>query len=132
MINMVVIVENNGYLDLEMPVYMSEEQLEKFLRIIRMAFGDVAISSVEEPSGHKISGGSAEKWTVEELKLLFSDMSVEKIAKKINRSPMSVRMKIGAFKPEFYFWAAKKKKVIDEKNLQRLIKEFLKEKYGGK
>ena len=58
---MVVIVENNDYLDLEMPVYMSEEQLEKFLYLIRREFGDVAVSKVEEPSGHKISGGTAEK-----------------------------------------------------------------------
>ena len=132
MVGMVVIIENNGYIDLEMPVYMSDEQRRKFIYLIKMVFGEVEVIEVEEPPGHKIEGKTTGKWTVEELKLLFSSMSEDEIAEKINRSIMSVRMKIGTFKPEFYYWASKKKKVINKKTLDSLIKEFLKEKYGEK
>jgi len=129
---MVVIVHNDNYLDLEMPVYMTEKQLHKFIHLLQKLFGDVEVIEVEEPPGQKFKAGEMRKWSVDELALLFSSLGEEEIAERTNRSVMSVVMKIGSFKPEFYCWASKTKKVVDENNLRYLIREFLTYKEGGK
>lgn len=123
---MKILVYDSGYIDIEAPIYMSDEQREKFIEFFEKMFpNDVEVVEKEEKSkefGEREINLKA--WTIDEYELLLSPNSNEDLAFKMDRTEMSVKMQRGYFVPTFLAWLKKKGYSKPNKNL---IKEFLKE-----
>lgn len=124
---MVKIAIIGDYADFGAPVNMNEKQREKFVSFMQSMFGD----SVETEEVEEITRGYGEreveikKWDVDDYCALFNPEDNETVARKTNRTEMSVRMRRGEFIPEFMIWLKKKGYALPPQ--RKHIKEFLEE-----
>ena len=120
------ILEYNDYLDLEAPVFMSNEQKEKFITFFKNLFPEINIKQAKEQT--KEIGEreiKPQRWSLEEYAMLLSPKDNDLLASKTKRTRMSILMQRGSFVPEFLCWI--KKKGIDYTTSPEVIKEFLTE-----
>ncbi len=114
------------HIDLEAPIQMTEEQLEKFIDFFEKLFSDVEINEVMEPDREPPGSGERIPWTVDHYMALLKPGNNEEIAMEIGRSDMSVRMQRGSFVPEFISWM--NKKGYSAPYTKKMINEYLEEK----
>jgi len=124
---MKIIVSNTGYVDLEAPIQMTEDQQEDFIKFFNNMFpGEVEVFDSLEKSRTFVAGDNEPKvWSIDEYVLLLGPKSNEELAKQLDRTTMGVKMKRGHFVPDFWVWMKKKgySSPIDSK----MVKEYLKE-----
>jgi len=120
------IIYKNGFFDLAAPVYMSDNQKEKFLDFMKKNFDDVEVFNREEASRPGPHGGERRKWTEDDIAVLLAGGSISEKAQKLGRSEMSVIMRSGSVVPDIIKWLKQK----GEKNFppsKKLIREYMKE-----
>jgi hypothetical protein len=122
---MKLIVKNQS-IDFEAPVYMSEDQRDKFIDFIKKTFENVEVREVQEESRPGPHGGTPRKWTAEDIAVLLEGSSIKKKAEKLDRSEMSVIMRTGSIVPEITKWM-KKKGCVEYPPAKEIIEEFMKE-----
>lgn len=104
-----IIQRENEFVDLEAPIDLTEEQREELVEFLE-GYG-VEVKEVKELSKKmNEKEGSTRTWTVDERLLLFTDMTIEEIAKKIDRSDVSVGMQQEQFCYDYEEYAHKKGK----------------------
>jgi hypothetical protein len=115
-------------IDLEAPVYMSEEQRRKFIKFMQGLLPDIKVEKVREKEKPG-PGGRPKPWTKDELELLLKTDDNETLARKLRRNEMSIRMRRAQLQPEFFGWANRNGHVIPVENKKResLIRKFLAE-----
>ena len=122
---MKVLLYEDGFVDFEAPIFMSESQKEKFNKFMKEMFPDIKFGNVLEKiktMGERET--SVKKWTAEEISSLFGGLSNEELSIKMKRSLMSVRMARGSKIAEISAWAKKKGKKIpmDIKSIEEFLK----------
>ncbi|MEM4729027.1 MAG: hypothetical protein QXH42_04615 [Thermoplasmata archaeon] len=128
---MKIYIGNNGNVDFDAPVKMTDEQYQNFLSMVRELFSVVVPVDVdghrEERLGDKIFG---RPWDLEEYVLLFDAVNVMKVCEALGRTPMSVVIRRGEFIPDFIRYT--KNKGVDifahPDKILELVKEYLDEK----
>ena len=108
------------------PVFMGDEQRERFIDFMRKTFGDIEVLEVEEASRPGPHGGEQRKWSVDDIAMLMSGGSIEEKANKLNRSEMSVIMRTGSVVPDIAKWM-KKKGYMKFPPAKEIVEEFMKE-----
>jgi len=105
---MKVFVNNNGLVDFETPIFMTDEQFQTFSEGMNNVFGNITIHKIEELE--KTMGDierHPKEWKPEELVHLLSDKSHEEVAKTLGREYFSVKSKRGVWILPFKNWAEK-------------------------
>jgi hypothetical protein len=126
-----ILIGDKGYVDLKEPIKMSREQKEEFIKLLKSIFSPSVVK--EEPSKTFRKWRIGEKkmypreWIEEEYDILLSGETHDEIASKIGRSPMSVFIKDGEWRPKLIRWCEQKNKNLLTGNRLQIIKEFLKE-----
>jgi len=123
-----ITISANGEVDFKAPVYMSNEQYERFCEFMVGFVRDVEREEVKEKKRvvvHKV--GKSKKWTPHERLLLLSSDSNKALESKLGRSGMSVIQQRGSFLSEYLAWAKKRGHAIKKDDLN-MRKKFLKEK----
>jgi hypothetical protein len=119
-----------GKIDLENPVYMEEDQFEKFISFLRNLLREnIEIKNVNEKERfiNPDTKRHPKKWDPAELILLLdSKVKDNELIKKLGRSQMSIGMQRAQFIPEFISWA-KSKGFEANKITRTIIKQFLEE-----
>jgi hypothetical protein len=123
------VLVNENWIDLESPIYMSEDQRARFIGFLRENFGEVGIIEVEEAT--KEFGPREvvmKEWTETDLLELLSSKENEVLAKEMDRTIMSIKMKRGSFVPNFWKWMKENGRTspIDLK----MVRDFMREVYG--
>jgi hypothetical protein len=88
-----ILLNPDGYVDLEAPIYMEEDYQKKFIDFFQKMFpGEVQIEKVEETE--RVFGdrqpSKDHRWTPEDFSLLLSDLDNSEIAKKLKISDMTM------------------------------------------
>ncbi|MEM5803241.1 MAG: hypothetical protein QW350_00705 [Candidatus Aenigmatarchaeota archaeon] len=126
-----ILIGDKGYIDFEKPVRMNEKQKDDFINLLKNIFSPTVII-IEEIRGFRNWRIGEKKsypreWTAEEYEILLNGDSHEEIAKKLGRSPMSVLIRDGVWRPKLLRWCQQKNKNLLTENNLEIIKEFLKE-----
>lgn len=115
------------YIDIEAPIYMSEQNLKKFIKGMKVIFGDrISVNKIIE---NKKEMGEVERQAIrfsEEDHLILgnAELSNAEVAKRLGKSLFAVQMKRGPFLMELQEWADKKdKNKITEKDIQEFLSE---------
>lgn len=112
------------YADFEAPVYMTDNQLDKFILFLENMYGTkIQTKDIIEKSREPIEHEDQKKWTPYEILALFGSEDNISLARKLNRKEMSVRMKRGIFMADFVSWARKKGYALPP--TKKMIQEFL-------
>lgn len=121
-----LLLHGDRCIDFEAPVYMSEQQRERFIKFMQKLVPGIKVAYVQEKE-RKPPRGEPKPWTKHELGLLLRTDDNETLMKKLGRSSMSIRLQRGELQPEFFKWAKKEGHVIPIDNRERepLIKKFL-------
>lgn len=116
-------------IDLGAPVYMSDQQRERFIEFMQRLLPSIKVENIQEKEKPGPGGGKARTWTKDELELLLKTDDNETLARKLERPEMSVMMKRAELQPEFFGWAQRNGYVIPAENTTRepLIRKFLEE-----
>ena len=124
---MKIIVSKSGYVDLEAPIQMSDEQREDFIIFFNNMFpGEIEVLDSNEKSRTFVAGDREPKvWTIDEYVLLLGPKSNKELAKLLDRTPMGVKMKRGHFVPDFWVWIKEKgySSPVDKKMVNEYFKE---------
>ena len=119
------ILTKNQFVDFEAPIYMSENQREKFLERMTKLFGDrMGVDNIVE---NKKEMGRVKrhfkKFTEEDSIILANpDLSNEELAGKTGKTQFAIQMKRGPFLMELQEWALKKgKSKITEKDIEEFL-----------
>jgi len=125
---MKILTYESGYVDLEAPIQMTEEQREKFIEFFKKTFpGNVETYEKKEKTKNLGERDvDQKKWTVDNLELLLSPSSNSDLAAKMDRTEMGVKMQRGHFVPGFLVWLKKKGYSLPAN--KKLIKEYMNEK----
>jgi len=124
------ILIGDKYVDFEAPIFMTDEQREKFVDGIKKIFGDVQIKNVEEqivemlkPSGTIIDWKNPKNL----FPLTMGNLNEEEIADKLGidrKHIFAIQLKRASFISEIYDWATKKGITqITEKDIEEFLKE---------
>lgn len=124
-----ILIIRNGFIDLGNPVYMREEKREKFIYEMKKIFGyvDVETIGVEEVTPPGPGGGTPHRWDPKELVKLFHGRSIKELVSELERSDMSVGMKLVTFVPPITKW-------MEENNIkifpptEEIIEQYMREK----
>jgi len=120
------ITYRNGFFDFAAPVFMSEKQKDKFITFMKEVFDNIDVREVQEKTRPGPQGGEQRKWTVDDICVLLDDSSIEKKAEILDRSEMSIIMRIGSIIPKITKWM-KKKGYVEYPPAKKLVEEFMKE-----
>ena len=124
---MKILVNRQGYVDLEAPIWMTEKNKKKFIDFFKDLFDkEMVVEEVEEKA--KEMGErevTIKKWVVEDYSLLLGPKTNSELANEMERTEMSVKMQRGHFVPEFLVWLKKKGYAFTKD--KKIIKEFLEE-----
>ena len=119
-----------NHVDLEGPIQMQEDQLEKFINFLKYLLDQkIEIQKVKEKERFGMhSEKKQKKWTFDELFMLLDpNLDNLELTKKLDRSSMSVSMERSGFVTSFISWA-KSKGYNSTKITKTLVEEFMKEK----
>ncbi len=119
-----------NHVDLEGPIQMQEDQLEKFINFLKYLLDQkIEIQKVKEKERFGMhSEKKQKKWTFDELFMLLDpNLDNLDLTKKLDRSSMSVSMERSGFVTSFISWA-KSKGYNSTKITKTLVEEFMKEK----
>lgn len=124
---MKILIHKSGYIDLEAPIQMTEEQQEKFREFFKKMFSDNIEICQREEMTKKFRAREVhqKKWTIDEYALLLTPHTNADLATKMNRTEMGIIMRRGDFVFNFYAWMQKKGYL---KYSKALIKEYVEEK----
>jgi len=116
-------------IDFGAPVYMSDQQRERFIKFMQRLLPNIKIENVREIDKPGPGGGKARTWTKDELELLLKTDDNETLEGKLGRPELSIGMKRAELQPEFFGWAERNGYVIPAENTKRepLIRNFLEE-----
>lgn len=124
---MKLFINSTGHIDFEAPIYMNDQQRDRFIAGIKKIFGDVEIEAIEEQIIERVGTHKSKKWATDELFLLTTSLSNEEIAAKTGREVFGVQQKRGSFLVVIQTWArAKGKSGITGKDIAQFIKETIK------
>ena len=123
--NMRIMTTSNGYVDLEAPIQMTENQRRRFIEFFQQMFPeDVNVQDKEEKKGHAPGGGKgAKRWQIDEYAELLGPKTNEELANELDRSVMGVKMHRGFFVSNFRGWLKSKGLAIQVDH--ELIAEYL-------
>lgn len=127
---MKVLQDENGRVDFDTPVDVTDKQKNKFIEFFKENFENVEVEDTKEPDRDVDSDGdnNQKSWTVKDRKVLLKTNSNEEAAEQLDRSKMSVQMKRGSFQPEFLQWAKDQGYAKPLENLSEdMIEDFLEE-----
>lgn len=127
---MKVLQDENGRVDFDAPVDVTDKQKNKFIEFFKENFENVEVEDTKEPDRDVDSDGdnNQKSWTVKDRKVLLKTNSNEEAAEQLDRSKMSVQMKRGSFQPEFLQWAKDQGYAKPLENLSEdMIEDFLEE-----
>lgn len=130
---MKILYSKDNKVDFENPVYMEEDQLNKFKGFLRNLLNEtIEVKEVKEKERViSVDDRHPKKWNEEELILLLDPgVNENELVKKLGRSSMSISMQRAQFIPSFIAWA-KSKGFDASKITQTIIKQFLEEKDGS-
>ena len=123
------VLTNGNRVDFEAPIQMQEDQLEKFVKFLGYLLNEeIEIREVKEKErfGNR-SEKKQKKWTFDELLMLLNpNLDNSELAKKLDRSVMSISMERSDFVTSFISWA-KSKGYNPEKITRTLVQEFMEE-----
>lgn len=125
------IFASKTHTDLEAPIQMTEIQLEKFIECMQKMFPYIGVDyGIREAS--KVMPDYRDrphiKWSIDDYLTLLEPKSNEEIEEKLGRTEMSVKMKRGAFVPDFYSWMSSMGYISPI--TKEMVEEFLEEKGG--
>ena len=120
------LVIKNGFFDLGDPVYMDEEKRERFIQEMKDISGELEIINVEEIVPPGPGGGDQHKWGPGDLVKLFHGMTLKELVTELNRTDMSVGMKMVKFVPEVTKWM-KENGITQFPPTEELIERYIRE-----
>jgi hypothetical protein len=122
------IFASKTHIDLEAPIQMTKMQQEKFIEFLQKMFPDISVV-YDFLEASKTMPDDMERthiaWTIDDYLTLLEPKSNEDIEEKLGRTEMSVKMKRGAFVPDFYSWMSSKG--YTPPMTKEIVEEFLKE-----
>lgn len=122
-----LLVSGNGLVDLRSPISVTEKQKVAIFDFFKRNFSNFEVIEIVEPQkSFESVGNEKKKWSLDDYAILLEHLDEDTIARKIGRSAMSVRMKLGEFVPEFNKWL-KQKNLANQKNKEN-VKRFLEDK----
>lgn len=115
-------------IDLEAPVYMSEQQRKKFIKFMQGLLPSIKIKNVREKEKPG-PGGRGKPWTKDELELLLKTDDNKTLVRKLGRKEMSIGMGRAELQPKFFGWAERNGYVIPAEDTKResLVRKFFAE-----
>lgn len=125
------IFASKTHIDLEAPIQMIEIQQEKFIEFMQQMFPEISVvydyweASKAMPDDMERTNI---KWTIDDYLTLLEPKSNEEIEEKLGRTEMSVKMKRGAFVPDFYSWMSSKG--YTSTITKEILEEFFEERGG--
>lgn len=128
---MKIIVDKQGCVDFEYPIYVTDTQRSKIIAFMEELFpGNVKTRNIQEVTrpGFKQSNEPM-KWTSKDFLQLLSPDDMDTVAKSLNRSSMSIQMMRGQFLPAYMKWL-KKMGYRSIRHDERLLQEFLESMWG--
>jgi hypothetical protein len=103
---MEVLTSKDNRVDLESPIFMTDEQFKLFADGLNDIFGEVEVHEVEELDKNMPDIDRTPKaWKPKELVHLLSDKSHEEVAGILGRKPFSIKSKRGVWIGPFMNWA---------------------------
>jgi hypothetical protein len=128
---MEILINENGYVDLKAPIYMTEEQRKCFIEGMKKIFTDVQVIDVEEQIVEmpKREAKPVVDWkNPKNLYLLTKGLTNEEIARELGVSDehiFAIQLKRAEFVPKIQQWARKKGITqITEKDVEEFLKEM--------
>jgi len=119
------ILINSEDVDFEYPVYMSDEQREKFIAFMQSLFPEIKVVETPEPERPGPKHNKSKKWSLDEYReVLLNPGNVEELVSKLGRSKEGIGMQIIAIVPKFNSWCRKKGY---SKKTNETVEEFIKE-----
>lgn len=106
---MKILLYASGFVDLEAPINMTQEQFDVFSDFFNENFPNVEFVPKKEAVKKFGSKESEHKeWTLDDYLLLLEPVSNEILSPRMGRTDMSIRMKRGEFVPDFFAWMKEK------------------------
>jgi len=126
------IFASKTHIDLEAPIKMTEIQQEKFIKFMQKMFPDISVVydiwEASKVMPDDIIRPPPIEWTIDDYLTLLEPKSNEEIEEKLGRTEMSVKMKRGAFVPDFYSWMSSKG--YTSAITKKIVEEFFEERGG--
>jgi hypothetical protein len=120
------IIIRDGFIDLADPVYMDHEKRERFLDEMRDIFGDIETVDTIEIVPPGPGGGDQQKWKSKDLVELFQGKSIAELEVGLDRTSMSIGMKLVKFVPAVTKWM-KKNGITTYPPTEEIIDQYLHE-----
>jgi|YelNatPaOPRAMG01_1025707.scaffolds.fasta_scaffold15494_10 DNA-directed RNA polymerase specialized sigma subunit len=127
---MKILINKNGYVDFEAPIYMTDKQREYFINGMKKIFKDIQIKHIieqikEMPERETVA---IVDWkNPKNLLLLTKGLTEEEIADKLGigrEHTFAIRLKSADFLLPFYNWARKKGLTqITEKDIEEFLQK---------
>jgi len=124
---MIIKYNSDGRIDFEAPIYMTEEQREKFIQGMKKIFGiRIKIENIIENKKEikKRKGEGKRKYDIKQLSHFAKEINNKDIANIIGKTEFAVQMKRGVYLKEYMEWARKKRlSKLDEESEEAFFKE---------
>jgi len=99
-----ILIYESGYVDLEAPIYMTQAQFEIFKKFFEENFHVDYIEKIEATRKSGTRNGDFKEWTLEDYLALLEPIDNLRLAAKMDRTEMGIRMKRGQFVFDFLAW----------------------------
>lgn len=123
---MKVFIKGN-LVDLEAPIYATEQQRDKIIKFFKSTFPDIRLKEVTEPDRvfEEREAGYQHKWVAKDYLKLFSSEPNESIADEFGLDTgMGPQVKRGTFIMPFLKWKRQKGNLpLTEKTIQQFLDE---------
>lgn len=123
---MIILTTEDGFVDFEAPIHVTDEQKEKIIQFFKVMFGEEFQTAIVKDNMRVVGKHSVErkKWTADDYYALLTSFDDDRtLALQLGRNPKSdsVGMKRADFKPKFLVWLRNKgydgvitKKIVDD------------------
>lgn len=130
---MKILSGNNGNVDFDGPVEMTDEQRTLFFDFMRSMFSVVQEEPTDQVRYDRIGDKLFSRpWDQEEYDVLLEIEDTEGLSEMLGRTWMSGDIKRGDFFPMFMLWIDRKGKDILKDDIKELIHDFMAEKENEK
>lgn len=123
------IFTSKTHIDLEAPIQMTEVQQDKFIKFLQKMIPDISVV-YDFPEAIKAMPDDMKRnhitWEIDDYLTLLEPISNEDVEEKLGRTEMSVKMRRGAFVPDFYSWMSSKG--YTSPITKEIVEEFIEEK----
>jgi len=128
---MKILLGNKGYVDFSSPVFMSVENKEKFISLLKSIFDPSVVieENIEKFRDWRIGDKIMypRKWLGEEYEVLLKSNSTEEIVNRLGRSEMAVIVQAGYWRPKYLKWCDEKGMNPFGEKMLETIKQYIKE-----